>query len=348
MNSDHYAAHTSFSSMVKVNPTFQKIHNRHLVVQGVKDKLSVRAIAKKYKLSHKFCRTWANRYKKTGAVDRQKGSGAPRKLKPSEYKKLKATIKKENSCATAAEKFKVSHVTAWRYSQLLNLKCKKRKRAPRLTDSQKAERLAFAKKYVKKPLAFWKKWVFSDEKKYYMFQLKKTQWCDADEEPEVQGTWAVPPQCYIWAAVSWHGKTKLRKINGGLTAPKYIEILKDTLLPAKDDLAADPTDWTFQQDQTSRGAHGAHLTRRWLAENVPHTCFPWPANSPDLNIIENVWRILNHEIQKKKPKTADAYWRALQRCWNTQVAQEKIQNLVKSMQRRLRAVIAADGGNTKY
>lgn len=332
---------------------FSSIHNRHLVVQGVKDGLSVRAIARKYKLSHKFCRTWAKRFKDTGDVNRKKGSSPPRKVMPADLKTLKAMIKKENSCPAAADTFfnkKGVHLharTVWVYSKLLKLKCKKRKKQPRLTESQKEQRLEFANKYVRKPVSFWKKWVFSDEKKYYMFQLKKTQWCDEDEEPEPQGTWAVPPQCYIWAAVSWYGKSKLRKIDGNLTAPKYIDILKDTLLPAERNLA-ESENWTFQQDQTSRGAHGAHMTREWLDENVPNTCFPWPANSPDLNIIENVWRFLNIEIQKKRPKTAEAYWRTLKVCWNSKVQQKKIQNLVASMPRRLQAVIDADGGNTKY
>lgn len=333
---------------------FQSVHNRHLVVQGLQDGLSVRAIAKKFKLSHKFCRTWATRYKETGTLERKRGSSRPRKVNQSEMNTLKTLIKKENSCALAAEVFKqktgvsISKMTTLRYSKLLKLKCKRRRKAPRLSADQMAQRLKFAKKYIRKPISFWKKWVFSDEKKYYMFQLKRTQWCDEDEEPEVQGTWAVPPQCYIWAAVSWHGKTKLRKIKGGLTAPKYITILEDTLLPAQTNLAEDPEDWTFQQDQTCRGPHGAHMTRDWLAENVPDTCFPWPANSPDLNIIENVWYILNTQIKKKKPKNADAYWRALKTCWNTKVTQGKIQDLVKSIPRRLKAVIDANGGNTKY
>ena len=98
-----------------------------------------------------------------------------------------------------------------------------------MTESQKEQRLAFARKYIRKPASWWRKVVFSDEKKYYMFQLKKTQWCAQDEEPDVQGTWAVPPSVYyVWAGVSYYGMTNLCEIGQGLTADKYIEILGAT------------------------------------------------------------------------------------------------------------------------
>ena len=60
--------------------------------------------------------------------------------------------------------------------------------------------MKFAKKFVKKPASWWRKVLFSDEKKYYIFSLKRTQWCLPDEEPKPQPTFAVPPQVYVWVA----------------------------------------------------------------------------------------------------------------------------------------------------
>ena len=113
------------------------------------------------------------------------------------------------------------------------------------------------------------------------------------------------------------------------------------------DFAEDPDDWVFQQDQTCRGAHGAHVVRDWVRDNCPDTIFPWPANSPDLNPIENMWYLTNQAVQRRGCTSKDAYWAALKEEW-TAIPQEKIQSLINSMKERLKAVIAVAGANTKY
>ena len=109
---------------------------------------------------------------------------------------------------------------------------------------------------MKKPASWWRKVLFSDEKKYYIFSLKRTQWCLPDEEPKPQPTFAVPPQVYVWGGISYTGRTPLHRISGGLTKEKYIDVLEEALIPSVPDFAEDPDDWVFQQDQTCRGAHG--------------------------------------------------------------------------------------------
>lgn len=75
----------------------------------------------------------------------------------------------------------------------------------------------------------------------------------------------------------------------------------------------------------------------------------WPANSPDLNPIENLWHILCGRIRKRKhqPRTKEALIEALQEEW-TKLDIKIVNDLIDSMPRRLQAVIDTKGGPTKY
>jgi hypothetical protein len=75
----------------------------------------------------------------------------------------------------------------------------------------------------------------------------------------------------------------------------------------------------------------------------------WPAQSPDLNPIEHLWRHLKrklaeHEIPRKGILEL---WDRVEVEWN-KIPPEVCQNLIESMPRRIEAVIKAKGGYTKY
>ena len=72
----------------------------------------------------------------------------------------------------------------------------------------------------------------------------------------------------------------------------------------------------------------------------------WPPNSPDLNPIEHIWGILKVRMAKKKGHKSLSF-EMVEREWQS-IAAKEVKKLVESMPRRLRAVIRARGGNTKY
>jgi hypothetical protein len=53
--------------------------------------------------------------------------------------------------------------------------------------------------------------------------------------------------------------------------------------------------WIFQQDSAT--IHVANSTWEWFLQNEVHV-IDWPANSPDLNPMENVWAILCRSVYK--------------------------------------------------
>ena len=55
----------------------------------------------------------------------------------------------------------------------VNLKNCLARRKPQINKVHKRKRLAFAKKYVNKPLSFWEKIIWSDESKFELLNKKK-------------------------------------------------------------------------------------------------------------------------------------------------------------------------------
>ena len=73
----------------------------------------------------------------------------------------------------------------------------------------------------------------------------------------------------------------------------------------------------------------------------------WPAQSLDLNPIENMWQILGSRVMSTAPKNTKELWELLQAEWNN-FKIEECQNLIRSCVLRCKAVIKSKGRCTKY
>ncbi len=88
----------------------------------------------------------------------------------------------------------------------------------------------------------------------------------------------------IWASMSSAGVGPLCFLKSTVNAAIYQEILEHFMLPSADKLYGD-ADFIFQQDLAP--AHTAKGTKSWFNDHGV-TVLDWPANSPDLNPIENL------------------------------------------------------------
>ena len=75
----------------------------------------------------------------------------------------------------------------------------------------------------------------------------------------------------------------------------------------------------------------------------------WPANSPDLNPIENVWHILWSNVRKRRPQPMkkSELIEALKEEW-ARLDMNKTNGLIRCFPKRMQAVIDADGGSTSH
>lgn len=72
----------------------------------------------------------------------------------------------------------------------------------------------------------------------------------------------------------------------------------------------------------------------------------WPAQSPDLNPIENLWEEVDRKINRSNATNLEQLWVEIQAAWNA-ITPERCQTLISSMNRRCQAVIDAKGYPTK-
>lgn len=102
--------------------------------------------------------------------------------------------------------------------------------------------------------------------------------------------------------------------------------------------------WNFQQDKDPK--HCSKSTKEFM-QGPQGQCCGMAMTVPDLDIIENVWIHLKQVVCAQKPRNLTELEAFCMEEW-PKVPPARLQGLVSDYRRRLQAVIAAEGGSTKY
>ncbi len=225
---------------------------------------------------------------------------------------------------------------------------RKRATKPLLNQRQRQKHLTWAVEKKNWTVAQWSKVLFSDESKFCISfgNQGPRVWRKSGEAQNpscLKSSVKFPQSVMIWAAMSSAGVGPLCFLKSTVNAAIYQEILEHFMLPSADKLYGD-ADFIFQQDLAP--AHTAKGTKSWFNDHGV-TVLDWPANSPDLNPIENLCDIVKRKMRDTRPNNADELKATVKETWAS-IPPQQCHKLITSMPRRIEAVIKAKGAPTKY
>ncbi|GFU80005.1 transposable element Tcb2 transposase [Trichonephila clavipes] len=155
------------------------------------------------------------------------------------------------------------------------------------------------------------------------------------------------PTCSImvWAGIMINGRTRLHVVaDGTMTGQRYID---EVLLPhVRLFRGAVGDKFVFMDDNAT--CHRTLAVQDCLdSEGIQRLV--WPARSPDLNPIENVWDALGRQVAGRNypPTNKNTLTRALTEEWD-KLPQQLLDNVVQSMVRRVECCITLHGGHIPY
>ncbi|KAI4293435.1 hypothetical protein PAPHI01_2709 [Pancytospora philotis] len=146
----------------------------------------------------------------------------------------------------------------------------------------------------------------------------------------------------VWACFSYGGVGKLVFIEGIMDAYKYVNILATALPPSLEQMGL--TEFIFQQDNDAK--HTAKVTKRFF-ENRNIRVMPWPAMSPDMNPIENLWEYVKRRVAELEPKNIADLKSKIMQAWS-EIPLAVCQKYAMSFANRALALCRSRGEHTKY
>jgi len=220
-----------------------------------------------------------------------------------------------------------------------------------LTPEQAQARLEFAQINLNRN---WENVIFSDEKVFSSSEnARRPLW--RPDNTRYQREHIVPNKrsnrlnIGYWGWMWSYGPGELVEIGGRLNAHQYIDILQDVMLPTVRQQYPDG-DILFVQDNCS--IHRTRIVEDWFDDHPEIIRIAWPAKSPDLNPIENLWastiRHWDDDYDNPMLRNRAILDRHVKNIWDWHRGQNFCQNYVQSMRNRLLEVIQSNGYYTKY
>lgn len=294
---------------------------------------------------------WVRRYAETGGIENCRAGPKPKAYSSARHYDIVARHKADPflSTRTTATAFDVSTQTIRRHLHFAGLRCRKPAKKILLSRIHQEQRINFARNFIN----------FDWENNVVIFTDEKTFKSDKDGRKIL---WRRDGERYkncnllpcrtsgritvgYWGWMSSMGPGELVEIAGRNNSHDYLDILENVMLPTV--RVAYPHEHIyFVQDNSA--VHRARIVQNWFQNQVNMTVIDWPAKSPDLNPIENLWghMVLNWDSSNIKSKAN--LDNVVMSTWESLRGTNICANMVQSMSRRLQEVIDREGLPTHY
>ena len=146
----------------------------------------------------------------------------------------------------------------------------------------------------------------------------------------------------VFGMISAAGTGPFVRLHGKINATVYKKILKKHVVPNLRTVINQPA--VFMPDNAP--CHTAKSVKTFLSEKDA-AVMEWLVQSPDMNPIENVWKLLNERAKEKNPRNVEELWTNLKREWE-KISIDEYKILIHSCSKRYQAVIESKGLYIKY
>lgn len=246
---------------------------------------------------------------------------------------------------------KVSRTTVWReVTKRLGIVNRPARRVPMISKRNREARRNFAKIHIDRSTQWWSGVCFSDESVFRLvpsgrqrvWRFKKQRMMPRMTQKRVHlGGGGV----HVWGCITSEGPGPLVRLSKSVTKERYRDLWISTIVPF---LGEHPEIHVWQEDNAP--PHKAIIVKNEQQKEIygrKIEVMKWPAQSPDMNVIENAWGLFKARQRGKQYRSADQLWHDLEKWWK-ELTPAYCKALFDSLPRRMTAVKMMRGHPTNY